>query len=152
MKKVYQKSIDQGIGDCTAACVASILEVNLEDIPNFNLPDASHYSRNIAKWVQTSGWAYIGCHFEKFEPVTLDDLPHEFEWFVSHGAYCLLSVPSQKFKDGWHHVVGRFNVDHIEEGVYNSSCAIVHDPNPDNKIYDPVETKVRSVAFLVPNS
>lgn len=35
MKKVYQANYSNIVGDCFSACLASILEVNLEDIPNF---------------------------------------------------------------------------------------------------------------------
>lgn len=35
MQKVYQKIIDPKIGDCFKCCVASLLELDYDDVPNF---------------------------------------------------------------------------------------------------------------------
>lgn len=35
MKPVLQTILDDGIGNCMAACIASLLELQIEDVPNF---------------------------------------------------------------------------------------------------------------------
>jgi hypothetical protein len=150
MKPIYQNVTSPSKGDCTAACIASILEVPLESIPNFNLPDGSHYYINLRKWVENSGVAFVEYFFRK--TISLDNLPYDVNIHpVScHGAYCLLSVPSQKYKNGWHHVVGRMFYETEDYLSGRAGIEIIHDPNINNKPYKK-DVEVRSITFLVPN-
>lgn len=150
MKPVYQNTIDQGTGDCTAACIASILEVPLESIPNFNLPNGSHYWINVCKWCKENNYSFINFWFLK-NWVELEDLPYQFQWAGLNNAHCIISIPSQKYKDGWHHVVAKMNYETENFKSGTVTCEIVHDPNKGNKPYKQ-NIQVRSVSFLLKNN
>lgn len=49
MKKVYQDKFGKG-GNCFSACLASILEIDLKGVPNFQEPNGEWY-RNYKKWL-----------------------------------------------------------------------------------------------------
>ena len=50
MIPVMQKIFNFENGDCFSACVASILEVSLECVPNFNLPAHNSFAQNLKRW------------------------------------------------------------------------------------------------------
>lgn len=53
MKPVFQTVFDFEHGDCMRACVASIFELSIEEVPNFNEPDSSHFEENLEEWCNT---------------------------------------------------------------------------------------------------
>lgn len=66
MKPVYQKRLHLPrlnlYGDCMSACIASILEINTEDVPHFagkyfNEPDKFH--KAIRDWLAQFGYFYL---------------------------------------------------------------------------------------------
>lgn len=151
MIPVYQSIIDPELGDCVKACVASILELPPESVPNFNEEKGSdpvracspkQYHQNLIDFLDTLGYGFVSIyndpHFSKTDIVPTIHLPYLI------GCHCTLSVPSQKFDNVQHCVVGKFVQD--ENGVI--TVDIVHDPNQSNEPY-PDDVKVYWIDFII---
>ena len=143
MKPVFQTIINGERGNCTAAAIASILEIELEDVPNFidayNEAGGEYgFSHYINKWL------YPTHGLIAFEiPTKGLDCAWDLSWCGNVNV--LATVPSQKFKDKFHSVVARIN------GVYNGvdkPMTIIHDPNPHNDPY-PDTTDISWVTVFV---
>ena len=120
MKPVDQTIVDKEIGDCTRACVASILELPIDDVPNFITFGATWF-KVFWPYLQTFGYDYYGTGWIKGE-----DRPHGIVLKDSHSidGYVIASVPSRTFDEVGHSVVMNL------EGV------VVHDPNPNKAWQD----------------
>lgn len=144
MIKVFQQVICKENGDCWRACIASILEMKSDDVPNFVALAGKRFGEDphalALEWLRERGVALLECHGR--------DPKDAFNWRMLPGVFCILSVPSQKFpKECTHAVVGQWR-EHPE----NPDCTqivIVHDPNPGNKPY-PVDVKINGITYLVP--
>lgn len=70
MIPVAQKNLhrpNEGVwGDCHAACIASLLEVPLEDVPNFGHggPDGDEFNRRVRKYLGSHGLAMGSAAFD----------------------------------------------------------------------------------------
>jgi hypothetical protein len=151
MKKIYQSEIDGGRGDCTAACFASILE---RDVPNFHEPVPALYYPQMFQWLESNNLNFIEMdltdNYNKDGTIIDDILGQQLRWFGVNGAYCVLSVPSQKFEGGWHHIVGQCFYESQDGKTGKIGINIIHDPNPENTPYDVYSTIARSIGFLIP--
>lgn len=116
MEKVYQSIVDKDKGDCMRAVIASLLEVELEDVPDF---------------LNRNGWLKIMLDFLKektghrFTPISLSYYSDEalFKILSDEEVDCFngffyASVPSRTYKDGSHAV------------IIDRDFIVVHDPNP----------------------
>ena len=130
MKPVNQTSFGTGQGNCFSACIASILEIAVADVPNFCHQDADHdgstWLERTAAWLQERGWGLVhvtwkgGCDLV---------LPMNC-WLICLGP--------REGTDEEHAVVGRATAGRRSEGeadgkkVWNWEYSIewVHDPNP----------------------
>jgi len=100
-------------GNCWAACLASILEFRLEDVPDladYWTPDASaakvwnaYYDATIA-WLAKQNLGFVEAHFDQYNRDLTDN------------AWCLIAGPSPRYPV-FHSVVGR-------------NFEVVHDPHP----------------------
>jgi len=63
MKKVYQTIVGSGSGNCVAASVASILGLELDEVPALSPDDAQ--MRNLIDFMNKSGYEYKGSLFNK---------------------------------------------------------------------------------------
>lgn len=138
MKPVFQQVFEQGHGDCMAACIASVLELPLGEVPNPNRNGSDYYHREVAAFLRTVG--YVPVYFRN--PMTPPSSAHQYaEWYECEGLYIIASIPSQKHEGGYHAVVAQLGKPY--------AWKIVHDPNPNNKPY-PADVVPRSFVFLVP--
>lgn len=55
MKRVDQTIFDAVNGNCLAACIASILEVELAEVPNFCEGATTHWLDRLAEWLAPRG-------------------------------------------------------------------------------------------------
>jgi hypothetical protein len=140
MKPVYQKVFDAGKGDCWRACIASVLELDVDSVPNF-VGDSDHSKGIIAedlakKWLAERGLFII--------EVFLYDREWDLaiHWHYLLNSFCIMSVPSQRFPGGSHAVVGQF----VRESG-GTELRIVHDPNPANEPY-PEDVPIKRLQFL----
>lgn len=113
MKKVFQRRVHQGDGDCMQAVVASLFELELDEVPDFI---------RIKHWFSIMHSFY---HAEGFD-LTLFNVQREDKDLVKEimhydggiNGFFDATVKSQTFKDGTHAV------------VVDVDLNIVHDPNP----------------------
>ena len=121
MIRIYQDEFEKGSGNCFSACLASILEKNLEHVPNFNKLYGINMVEHAEKWLLKH---YSICM------VTIQMEDREDENFSgkdirilrAHSEIlCIAGGRSAAIPDCNHAVVGTF------EG---SEFKVVHDPNP----------------------
>ncbi|WP_428743230.1 hypothetical protein [Tenacibaculum sp.] len=118
MKKVYQTIVAKGNGNCEQAALASIFEMDLNDVINIHDYGEGWYFE-LTKFYQKNG-------FEDLTPFNPKGLSKELvQKVLEHdngvNGYFVATVPSQTFKDVTHAV------------VIDKSMNIVHDPNPNEK-------------------
>ena len=107
MKPVYQTIFDNIIGDCFRACVASIFEFPIEEMPNFweQTQDTSEFWKLNNDWIsKKTGYRSISLEFRKEDRHLAD------------GILCIACAMSPRGVD--HAVVW-------QDGI-------IHDPHPSN--------------------
>jgi len=119
LKPVNQEFVDAEFGDCTRACLASILELELDAVPNF-IRFKGNWMRVFWAYIESLGYKFYGTGWPKNE-----DRPngHVLREMPNVNGFVIASVPSKSFEGGGHSVV--MDV----EGM------VVHDPNP-NKAWE----------------
>lgn len=119
MTKVYQTIVESGKGNCMQAAIASLLDLNLEQVPNFvefDGVEAGGASYKFMQFLNDNGYDY--CCISKGANRNADDLIKIAKFDGGIGGYFYASVPSQTFNDVSHAV------------IVDSNLNIVHDPNP----------------------
>lgn len=126
MKKVYQTIVHQEYGDCMRAAIASLLEKDISEVPNFIAFPMPNYE--LMKYLRENkhGFAIWTCkHFtsEGFNRINSIELTKKV-LSVDGGVkgYFYASVQSQTFGGTNTHAV-----------IIDSDMNIVHDPNPSEK-------------------
>lgn len=117
MKKIYQTIIDKGHGNCMQAAVASLLELELDEVPNFiELEDGGF---QLMKLFFKMG--YDCSYINKKESDTTEYMKKIAKFDGGVNGYFYASVPSQTFE----------NVSHAV--IIDTDLNIVHDPNPNQR-------------------
>lgn len=133
MKKVYQTIVDQGNGNCLQATTASILDLELKDVPHF-LEFGDKWF--IEYWNFFKGHGYDVTEFGAMrtkKPTIKEVMKHD----GGINGFFVATVYSQTFNDGTTHSV-----------IVDLDLNIVHDPNP-NQLALKLEPKdVLSVVML----
>ena len=112
MKPVAQTTFRPN-GNCFAACIASLFECRIMDVPPFHNPPA--WLQDLDRWLAPRGFTYLELDWTDPRPF--------MSWHGS--ALCIGSGPSAR---GFPHaVIGRFSV--TESG--HQHFENVHDPHPD---------------------
>jgi hypothetical protein len=114
MIPVYQTIVSEKDGDCTRACLASILDLPIDAVPHFMRFGAgwfrifSHFLMSLDYFFYGTGW------------IKSEDRPHGHILSESEniGGYVIASVPSRTFPGIGHSV------------VMDLKGLVVHDPNP----------------------
>lgn len=102
MKPVTQTKMTPPEGNCFAACIASILELSLDEVPN--------YSQEGEWWVKWNRWlALRGLYLIEFE--------------VKEGK-------GEEYLQGFHIITGKSYSGDWNHSVVGFCGTIVHDPNP----------------------
>lgn len=116
-----QLIVDKMTGDCTRACIASILELDIESVPNF-IEDGNAWFDRFWKFLKDHGYNYYGGGWPKGP-----DRPngHILSESPNIDGFVVATVPSRTFDEIGHSVVMDLN------GI------VVHDPNP-NKAWQDV--------------
>jgi hypothetical protein len=115
-------------GDCFRACVASVLELAIEDVPHFVA--MNDWWGELQKWLSPSGMSAFQLRLPPDELVM--SMPAE-------DLFCILSGPSPRGNGLWHCVVGQV--------VNGWNFATVHDPHPSN---DGLIGPAKSALFFIP--
>lgn len=120
MKPVYQTIIDSKEGDCFSACLASVLEIPLVNIPNFLKRYGQKHMLEQAKYWLLENFGLTLIIVDVTGPrASLTIHP------ISRETVFLVSGKSKTFSEGHHVVVAKAAGD-------MNSYKIIHDPNPKN--------------------
>ena len=122
--RLYDPSPDVPPGNCFAACVATILDLTLAEVPDlmeFWTPKSSdttvwrNYWKRYHEWLKSRGLAYIEVSDVSMQAAEMEGVP------------CIVSGKSPREATGLQHaVVGTW--ERIEDGVI--APKILHDPHP----------------------
>ena len=126
MKPVYQQVIDRQKGDCMKAVIASLLEKEMDEVPNF-IEFGQKWWTEMNEYLQKNGFKEK-CMLWNPNPPTGGKVMEEYSLdalknYEGVGGYFWASVNSPKYHDtgGTHAVINHKNIN------------IVHDPNPHYK-------------------
>lgn len=103
MKPVYQTIFNATEGNCFSACLASVLELPIEDVPNFCANPSPHWFADVRSWLNPFGLDAVN--------ISVSDL----SVYEARGYYLLGGTST---RGPYLHSVVAYN------GV------VVHDPNP----------------------
>lgn len=78
MKPVFQTVFGKPNGNCFAACIASILEMDLADVPNFCKGDNPEWMFDLNEWLYQFGLGALTVTFQ-------DDIPIKKGWCCAGG-------------------------------------------------------------------
>lgn len=136
MIKVDQTIVNEENGDCTRACIASMLELPIDAVPNF-IRFKNNWYLMMKDFLRRLNYDYTGTgYLNSKHSIELSESPN-IKGFV------MASVPSKTFpQNGIGHSV-----------VINLNGVVVHDPNP-NKLWQDVNViktnYLRSWALIEP--
>ncbi len=137
MKPVNQTLFGDGNGNCFTACVASILELPIEAVPNF-CADSKGKTMDmwdmVAEWVRSQNYGLV--HI----PIKLANC----FWVGMDNCWGIGTVPSQKIPDCDHGVIIGWRASGRWCNPY-----IAHDPNPNNEREYEIK-EITAVEFLIP--
>lgn len=130
MVPYVQKEIGDNTGSCVATCIASILELPQDEVPNFIL-EAVEKNKSVfdvaAEWLKERGKRFISLSFyspEDYNPATEEKILNR-AWVGYSGEAILCGLSPRKKEDGgnkYHAVIGR---------AKGWGFELVHDPHPD---------------------
>jgi hypothetical protein len=134
------KPVDQTIGEppngnCAQACVASILELELDKVPNFMCKGPEEYCDRIADYLQDIGFTFVEFNLHN---------GHVWHGVWRHHiyGYWLATLPSKNIPDAYHMIVMR-------------GSELAHDPAMKNKYTnEEIQENYDSIKYmklLVPN-
>lgn len=125
MTPVDQTIVDKGRGDCQRASVATLLDLELEQVPNFRLfPDD--------RWYHVYNGFLWGCGYEWTGTGYPDDIKN-VATLPNVGGYVIAAVPSKEFNGE----VSDTGLPLVHAVVMDMAGLVVHDPQP-NKAYQGV--------------
>ena len=119
MKPCNQSIVDKEDGDCTRACVATVLGLELDAIPHF-VRYGSGWFKVLWSLLRALDYEFYGTGFPKGEKYPKG---HILKESLNIDGFVIASVPSKTFTEVGHSV------------VMNLNGLIVHDPNP-NKLWE----------------
>lgn len=122
MTPINQTIFDAGRGDCLRACIASILDLAITEVPNFIEQDDRGPSHPALQWLERRGLAAIRIDWTGRSGFTSQQF---FQTVPSmDNVYCVVGGVSPRSTESakrYHAVVGRASGYKID---------IVHDPHP----------------------
>lgn len=143
MKKVFQEISHPRDGDCLSACIASLLELPLADVPKFARDAAgcgSTMMDECRKWLaEKHGYAFVFVHLKDLDDPMLEDCIFPVFGGLA-GAPCIASGRSGNVPGAQHAIVGQL-------GSMGMSFEMTHDPNPIGK---GIIGRPQGFYFLVP--
>ena len=110
MQPVTQRIISPVNGDCLRCCVASLLEIDYDDVPNFIEYGRSKWYEQFWKFLNSKGFDLHGVSSHQ---ATKPDI-HSFEGV---DGYIITAGPSLRYKESTHAVI-------YKDGK------LAHDPHP----------------------
>jgi hypothetical protein len=133
MKPVMQTIVARNQGNCWSACIASLLELPIEEVPPFVKDGGENFLQLAQDWLGKRGLFILRIRMPK-EILTGDDI----RWHQIPECLCIATGKSPRGDYG-HAVVGRI--------VDAYKFEMLHDPHPDGT---GIEGFPICVEFLVP--
>ena len=130
MKKVFQTIVDKNNGNCMQAAIASLLELKLEQVPNFIEEEHAH----VTLYDFMRGYGYDVCTIRRGKRNDATKFLCKIAKFDDGiNGYLCASVLSQTFENTTHLVVTDLDLN------------IVHDPNPNQKAMSLTPDDIESI-------
>jgi hypothetical protein len=131
MTPVFQTIISGTEGNCMQAAIASLIDLPLEEVPNFK-ESGVHWHRDMCKFLWDAGYEYQGSirNPKDFGSWGKDDLDKVAERSPGLDGHYFAVVYSPAFAD-----FRLFNTNECvttHAVIVDADCNIVHDPNPAN--------------------
>ncbi len=127
MKPVMQTTLGEDKGNCMSACIASMLEMPIREVPTFL--DKETWVRDLNDWLHQYGLFYLEIKWNPF-PIQL-----------SAPVLCIASGKSPR-GNFLHCVIGKIK----PVSLYKADMELIHDPHPNREwLID-----VQDVGFLIP--
>lgn len=124
MKKVFQTVVGDGNngvrGNCMQAAIASLLELELSEVPNFISFDTGNGESNTKMWEFLMNRGYSPSAFGTYD-MPIDRYRDVCRMDDGVNGFFYASVKSMTFKESSHAV------------IIDSNLSIVHDPNPNGR-------------------
>lgn len=120
MKKVFQRIICNGKGDCARAAIASLFDEEYDNVPDFGNESEDYETSQanlIRKYFESKGYDHIS-YVNRHPNDTIEWFKYVLRYDGGINGLFYASVPSQTFPDTSHAV------------IVNTELEIVHDPNP----------------------
>lgn len=138
MKPVFQTITETGKGNCYSACLASLLEISLDKIPNFRAEfPPQEFTVRIQEFLERFGLMVVRVRMQDSENQPVDFPFHP----VPEGVLCIAGGKSPRGKHG-HAVVGKI--------VCGVNFELLHDPNAEAAVKGLDE--LWTIDFLVPRN
>lgn len=117
MHKIHQTIVDKGNGNCLQAAIASLFNLQLEQVPHF-IEYGNEWYPMMAQFYDLKGYeiGILGMH-----GTCINEARKCLHFDGGVNGYFAASVPSQVYKDVTHAV------------IIDMDLNIVHDPNPNGK-------------------
>lgn len=119
MKKVFQTVVSKDNGNCMQAAIASLFDLDLNEVPNFiefDKDGLGNAQYELLKFLRSKGLDY--CHINRSSKRDFEELKRIAKFDGGVNGYFYATVPSQTFENIGHAV------------VVDTDLNIVHDPNP----------------------
>jgi hypothetical protein len=119
-KRVFQTQVEQGEGDCMRACVATLFELDVQQVPHFTMfkEPARWYDVFKSFIMDGLGYEWQGSRHAHYDRISIYDGFVDWSKLLFIDDMVLASVKSKTFKDTSHMV------------IMNKEGVVVHDPNP----------------------
>lgn len=119
MKPIDQTVFGAGKGNCFAACVAAVLELPIEKVPNFCVDFGEEWFAELEKWLEPFGLAAVSFCFDHGRQVSDPEVLSGF-FNGERSFYVRKDVPL---------ILSGLNPDGVAHSVVLDGTTI-HDPNP----------------------
>jgi hypothetical protein len=140
MKPVFQTKFGLGNGNCLQAAVASVLDCELGEVPDFNMSGIGWFEE-MTEWAFNEGHGLLWAEAKRWDKHLLLN------------AWVILIYSVEGYEEH-HAVVGKCVLDEIEptdrhdSKVWHWRADVIHDPNPQK----PKRSNVEELLFLLPHT
>lgn len=128
MTRVTQTKFGPIEGNCLEACIASLLEVPIEEVVLDMTPDSDKWFHSLQAYLKPKNMFFLEVRL---------DVAKNYPLYEMHGVYCLMSGKSPRTFEGHpdvkHAIVGRIDSLLGEPLVF----VPIHDPHPDGTFLKP---------------
>jgi hypothetical protein len=128
MKPVKQTKFGPVEGNCFAACLASLLEVPIEEI-KIGKADSPNWLENLQAFLKPKNLFFLEVRI---------DVAVNYPLYAMNGIYCIMSGRSPRIFEGHetvnHCIVGQLDYNQKENRVVYTA---LHDPHPDKTFLKP---------------